>query len=160
MILKQQRDGWCGPAALSFALLKLGKKVSQEQIAKDLHVGKNGIDPKPLVDYIKSHGFTAKEFSDKDPKETINVLSGLVKRGHAVLVDYLAGNTNEDGHYVVFQGKQGNKILVWDPQYGENKPLSQDYFISHWKDFTSHDTMFKNWAVSISPKGKPQRTSI
>ena len=31
----QKEDGWCGPVALSYALKKYGKQVSQEKIAKE-----------------------------------------------------------------------------------------------------------------------------
>lgn len=149
--LQQKKDGWCGPAAVSFALLKLGKYIPQEKIAKETETSiKKGVDPFPLVSFIKSQGFKTNVYSDKDPNATLSTLGVLAKRGNSILVDYLAGNSMDDGHYVVLQSVQGEKITVFDPQLGENKELTKSYFLRHWRDRTDSGRILKNWALVIS----------
>ena len=146
--LKQKKDGWCGPAALSFALLKQGKFFSQEEIARETGTTvTSGVDPAPLVTYVKSKGFTPIVKKNDNPSDTLRQLSVLVGKGRSVIVDYLEGNSYNDGHYVVFQGTLNGKVLLWNPETGKVEHIKKETFIQHWKDKTENGTVFKNWAL-------------
>lgn len=148
MNLKQQKDGWCGPAALSFALLRQGKYCTQEEIAKSTGTTESkGVDPAPLTSYVKSKGFTPKDIKESEPNKRLNVMDHFVKQGKSVVVDYLADGDYESGHYVVFQGLQGNKVSFWDPESGKIETMNTKEFIKDWKDKTEGGRVFKYWAL-------------
>lgn len=150
-ILAQKKDGWCGPAALSFALLKQGEYIPQETIVKETGTTiTQGVDPNPLISFAKEKGYKTKIYSDGDPNTTLALLDVLVKKGESIIVDYLAGTSFEDGHYVVVQGVTDSKIKIFDPSSGKNDEIPRKYFIKHWKDKTRSGKVFKYWAFSIS----------
>lgn len=145
--LKQQKDGWCGPASLSFALLKKGKYITQEQIAKETQTTvSGGVDTGPLVKFVKDKGFTPTVLKDGDPNKTLSKLGYFASKGKSILVDYLAGESYNDGHYVVLQGVDKN-VLVWDPESGKQESINKKEFINHWKDKTEGGQVFKYWAL-------------
>lgn len=145
--LKQKKDGWCGPAALSFALLRQGKFFSQEEIAKATETTvSNGVDPSPLVRFVKDKGFTPKTMKNENPETTLNKLAYFAKQGKSIVVDYLADGSYDSGHYVVLQGVT-DKVMVWDPESGKIESIPKKQFITNWKDKTENGQVFKYWAL-------------
>lgn len=151
-IHQQKKDGWCGPAALSYAFAQQGFDIPQDKLAQLTKTTvKNGVDPKYLVDQSRRFGFETETYSGEDPNATIQKMDRALLDGKSVIVDYLEGdNINSDGHYVVFQGSTGNKIILWDPSQGRNVVLDKDKFISQWKDKTIGGRIFKYWAMILS----------
>jgi ABC-type bacteriocin/lantibiotic exporter with double-glycine peptidase domain len=148
MDFQQKKDGWCGPAALSFALFQQGKYIPQEEIVKETKTTvESGVDPKPLIDFVEKQGFKTKVFSNENPKATLGAIDYLHKSGKSVIVDYLEGDSLEAGHYVVFQGMKGNSITVWNPSTAKNEKITKKYFVEHWKDVKSSGKVFKYWAL-------------
>ncbi len=148
----QQKDGWCGPAALSYAMAQQGLEVPQKTLAKTTGTTvKNGVDPKFLTDEARRFGFTVETHSGEDPEATIEKLDQALLDGKSVIVDYLEGtNINTDGHYVVFQGSTGGKVILWDPSKARNIVLNKDKFIVQWKDKTIGGKVFRYWAMVLS----------
>lgn len=143
----QQKDGWCGPAALSYALMKQGIEKSQEQIAKKTETTvEDGVDPHPLVRYVSSLDLQVRTFDGKNAEETLNDLTHFLYFDYSVIVDYLAGGP-EDGHYVVVEDIGKDTIQIWNPDGGKHEELKRDYFISHWKDYTERGKVLKHWAL-------------
>lgn len=148
----QQKDGWCGPAALSYAMAQQGLEISQKILAKMTGTTvKNGVDPKYLANEARRFGFQVDTYSGEDPNATIQKMDQALLDEKSVIVDYLDGNNiNTDGHYVVFQGSTGGKIIVWDPSKGRNAVWDKDKFIAQWKDKTIGGKVFKYWAMILS----------
>ncbi len=146
----QKKDGWCGPAALSFALSQIGIDVSQEQIAKDTHTTvKDGVDPFPLKEAAEKYGAKTEVITGESPDETLKKLNSEIKKGHAVIVDYLVNGKVEGGHYVVLLGVTGNDIKLWNPSGGQNDTMGKTYFIANWRDKTENGKILKNWAMIL-----------
>ena len=145
----QKKDGWCGSAALAFALSKVGIDVTQEQMVKDTGTTKDGCDPKDMIQAVKKHGGTVDIISGKEPKTTLSQLDEAVKEKKSVIVDYLVSGEKEGGHYVVFLGKSGNNVKIWNPSGGKYDMLDKSYFIENWRDRTEEGKLMKNWAMVI-----------
>lgn len=148
----QQKDGWCGPAALSYSMAQQGLEVPQKTLAKTTGTTvRNGVDPKFLTDEARRFGFTVETYSGEDPRQTIKKLDQALLDGKSVIVDYLEGtNIDTDGHYVVYQGSTGGKVILWDPSKARNIVLDKDKFIEQWKDKTVGGRIFKYWAMVLS----------
>lgn len=145
----QKKDGWCGPAALAFALSQIGIEVDQEQVVKETHTDKNGIDPKPLIACAKKHGAKTEVIEGENPDKTLTQLVHEVKEGGAALVDYLVSGEKDGGHYVVFLGQKEGKIRIWNPSGGKKELMDKSYFISNWRDRTESGKVMKNWALVL-----------
>lgn len=145
----QKKDGWCGPAALSFALSQIGIDVSQETIVKDTGTTTNGVDPFPLEKTAKKYGAQVEILNGGLADDTIEKMDTAKKEGAAVIVDYLVGGEEEGGHYVVFMGKNGNNIRIWNPSGGKRMSLEKPYFTENWRDWTEGGKTMKNWAMIL-----------
>ncbi len=146
----QKKDGWCGPAALSFALSQIGIDVSQEKIAKETHTSvEKGVDPFPLKETAEKYGAKTEIVNGESPEATLKKLDDEIKRGHAVIVDYLVNGKTDGGHYVVLLGASGNDIKIWNPSGGHNDTMGKTYFISNWRDKTEKGKIMKNWAMIL-----------
>lgn len=147
----QKKDGWCGPAALSYALSQLDIEVSQEELAKQSGTTvKDGVDPYPLADVAKKHGATVETVNGDSPNKTLNILQDAVKENKSVIVDYLVSGEEDGGHYIVFLGRTGKNIRIFDPSGGKLREMDESYFISNWKDKTESGKTLKNWAMILS----------
>lgn len=148
---EQQKDGWCGPAALSFALSQIGIDVSQEDIAKETKTTMSGgVDPAPLMESAKKHGADVEVINGESPEKTLKTLVQDVKDGKSVIVDYLASGEKDGGHYVVFLGQKEGKIRIWNPSGGKKDLMDASYFIQNWRDRTEGGKILKNWAMIVS----------
>jgi ABC-type bacteriocin/lantibiotic exporter with double-glycine peptidase domain len=145
----QKEDGWCGPAALSYALSQVGIKVTQEEIVKETKTTKNGVDPKPLIESAKKHGATVEIFIGDSPQKTLKRLVEAIRQGGSIIVDYLVSGDTDGGHYVVFLGRKEGRINIWNPSGGKKDLLDDSYFISNWRDRTEGGKILKNWAMVI-----------
>lgn len=146
----QKKDGWCGPAALSFALHELGIEVSQEVLAKESGTTVDGgVDPNPLRKSAEKHGVTVEIINGENPDSTLKKISQEVKNGASVLVDYLVSGKEDGGHYVVFRGMKGNNIRIFDPSGGKKTEMDKSYFIQNWRDKTENGKQMKNWAMVL-----------
>ena len=149
----QKKDGWCGPAAMQYALAQQGKEVSQEVLARrsDTTVS-GGVDQKPLEQLAKMYGADTVVSQGKDPKGTLILLQAYRNQGWSVILDYMAGdNVKEDGHYVVLEKVNNDTITVFDPSNGGSvKEMSKQYFIDHWKDIDEDGKTMRNDALMIS----------
>jgi ABC-type bacteriocin/lantibiotic exporter with double-glycine peptidase domain len=147
MIYEQKKDGWCGPASLSYALMKQGIDISQDEIAKKTETTvKDGVDPAPLIKFVNSLDLQTKVFNGDDADETLENMAHFLYFGYSCLVDYLAGNSIEDGHYVVVEEIEEDEIKIWNPSGGKHEELKKDYFVKHWRDKTENGKPLRHWA--------------
>lgn len=146
----QKEDGWCGPAALSYALSQIGIELDQEQIVKETGTTKSkGVDPNPLKACAEKHGAKVETLNGESPQKTLEEIDSAVKDGASVIVDYLVGGEEDGGHYVVFLGSKGNNIRIFDPSGGKKDEMQKHYFFSNWKDYTENGKTMKNWAMVL-----------
>lgn len=148
----QQKDGWCGPAAMQWALHEQGKDVSQEVLARRSNTTvQEGLDQKPLEQLAKHYGMDTVVTQGKDAAPTLMLLDSYKKLGWSVILDYMAGDeVKEDGHYVVLLKVKNDAIEVFDPSNGGRiKEISKQYFIDHWKDIDENNKTLKYYALII-----------
>lgn len=146
----QRKDGWCGPAALSYALSLIGIDIDQEAIAKETGTTvTEGVDPQPLIKAAKKYGADVEIKNGDKPEETLKELIEEVKEGKSVIVDYLVSGDKDGGHYVVFLGQKQGRINIWNPSGGKKELMDKSYFITNWKDKTESGKTMKNWAMVI-----------
>jgi len=152
MIYAQKKDGWCGPASLSYALKKQDIEKSQEEIVKatDTTV-KYGVDPNPLVRFVNSLDLDTKVFSGKEAEETLEEMTHFLYFGYSCIVDYLDGDSMEDGHYVVVEDI-GDEIKIWNPSGGKHEELQREKFIKKWKDRTESGKLLTHWALCFKSR--------
>lgn len=148
---KQQKDGWCGPASLQYALAEQGLEVDQADIAKETHTTiSSGVDPKPLQEVAQKHGMSTYIIEGKPLEQTWNILKEYKKEGWSIIIDYLAGNSKDDGHYVVVNEIKDHMMYVFDPSNnGSIKTISKDYLKDHWADYKMNDQIIKRFALFI-----------
>lgn len=150
----QQKDGWCGPASLQYALRKMGKVMSQRTLAKKLKTTvSGGTDPKDIKKVVVKMGFKAKVHQGKNPRKTLASLDKNVKKGGTSIVDYLAGkDINNDGHYSVLEKADKKKVSLWDPSPGKKRSVGTKKFVKSWKDTTTGGKVFTKWGIEIKKK--------
>jgi len=148
----QKKDGWCGPAALSYALKKYGKQVSQEEIVKETETTEeSGTETWDLKKSVLKHGFVPQILPSQEKDKTFEIIKFLVGTKIPVLIDYLDGNSLEDGHYAVIDKIAGDEITLFNPSKGE-ETISKDWLFKRWKDVNANDKVFKNWAMAVIKK--------
>jgi ABC-type bacteriocin/lantibiotic exporter with double-glycine peptidase domain len=150
----QQKDGWCGPASLQYALGKLGKKISQKKLARKVKATiAGGTAPKDIKKAVKKMGFKVKTHQGKSPSKTLASMNKTVKKGGMAMVDYLAGkDINNDGHYSVLEKATKKKVSLWDPSPGKKRTIPTKKFIKNWKDTTTGGRIFTKWGIEIKKK--------
>ncbi len=147
----QKKDGWCGPAAMQYALSQQGKEVSQEVLARRSNTTTEGLDQKPLEHLAKQYGAETVVSQGKDPAATLLLLQAYRNMGWSVILDYMAGDeVKEDGHYIVLEKVNRDSLTVFDPSNGGSiKDISKEYFINHWKDVDEDGKTLKNYALMM-----------
>lgn len=146
----QKKDGWCGPAALSYALHQIGIDVPQETLVKESGTTVDGgVDPAPLRKAAEKHGAVVEIINGEDQDSTLKTINKAVKSGASVLVDYLVSGEPDGGHYVVFLGTKGANIRIFDPSGGKKDEMDKTYFFKNWKDKTENGKPMKNWAMVL-----------
>jgi ABC-type bacteriocin/lantibiotic exporter with double-glycine peptidase domain len=150
--MKQQKNGWCGPATLQYALNKLGTKVGQETLAKKVNTDKRGTDSKDMRKALAKMGFKTKVHQGKNPNVTLKKLHKAAQsKNKAVVVDYLTGkDLNNDGHYSALVMANGRRVAIWDPSPGRTRTIPKKKFISNWKDTTKKGRKISTWGMEIA----------
>lgn len=148
----QKKDGWCGPAALSYAFKKYGKQISQEEIVKETGTTEeSGTETWDLKKSVLKYGFVPQVLPSQEKDKTIEIIKFLTDTKIPILIDYLDGNSMEDGHYAVINSISGDDIHLFNPSTGEEK-ITKDWLFKRWKDVHSSGSIFKNWAMAIFKK--------
>lgn len=153
----QKKDGWCGHAALAFALAEQGVEKEQEDIAHAMgETSTQGVDPKVLEETAKEYGMKVHTVSEGNPEKTLALLDNYKELGWSIILDYLAGdNMDEDGHYVVLLDVTSKGIRVFNPSNGGSEETRDTAsFISHWKDATKSGKVFHTYALLLKKRGK------
>ena len=150
-VYAQQKDGWCGVAALQYALAEQGVEVTQENLVKETGTTQSeGVDPKPLAATARKHGMQVHIIEGQSLKKTLELLKFYKDNDYSIIIDYLAGKSIDDGHYVVVLKILSDKLEVYDPSnQGSTKMINQDYLIDHWIDKNKNGEIIKRFALVI-----------
>lgn len=147
----QEKDGWCGAAALSWALAEQGVNVSQEDIAREMHNSLAGVDPQMIKKTAERHGMRTFEVDQGNPEKTLALLDNYKQLGWSVILDYLAGNDiHRDGHYVVLLDVIPRGLRIFDPSNGGSEEVrNKESFFSRWRDTTKTGKVLHAYALLL-----------
>lgn len=148
----QKEDGWCGPAALGYAMAKIGVRVSQENIVNQTRTtNEEGVETDALEKGARSFGFKTAVIQGKLARETLDSIKRALKADKSVVIDFLDGkNIKEDGHYSVVEDVTDKNIKIWNPSGGKIQSLLTKDFIKRWRDEHTNGEVFHNWAMILS----------
>lgn len=153
MKFAQKYDGWCGPAALSYAMHMQGKEVSQEELAKKLEATEeNGTDNENMIKVAKEYGFPVRVIQRKNGDDTLKLLDAYRSKSRFPIVDYLMGSDiKKDGHYSVFLGSSYDTIRLFNVSPGKVEVRNKKNFIDKWKDIGTpeHKKPYIHWALVL-----------
>jgi predicted double-glycine peptidase len=129
-VVIQQWDVSCGAAALATLLTyHQGDPVSEREVAQAM-LGKTdpvrvknrrGFSLLDLKRYAEARGFQAEGYSGMS-------LADLEKLGPAIVQVIL----DRYPHFVVFRGREGNRVLIADPAFG-NRSVEVEVFEKAWQ---------------------------
>ncbi|HVK95276.1 MAG TPA: C39 family peptidase [Noviherbaspirillum sp.] len=135
-VVIQQWDLSCGAAALA-TLLKYqhGEQVTEKEVALSLMKREEYIQNPKLVQAREG-------FSLLDLKRHVDARgyqgNGFGKLGMKDLVAkaplIVPISTNGYNHFVIFRGRQGDRVLLADPAWG-NRTMRVDEFLVHWIEY-------------------------
>jgi ABC-type bacteriocin/lantibiotic exporter with double-glycine peptidase domain len=149
----QKKDGWCGPAALSYVMHLQGKDVSQEELAKKLHATvSEGTDNEDMIRVAKDYGYQVKVIENLSPTATLTQLESYRKKGNFPILDYLMGSDlKNDGHYSVYMGQTNDTIKLFNVSPGKVEVRDKKNFIAKWKDIgtDAHKKTYNRWAMIL-----------
>lgn len=148
----QLKDGWCGPAALAYAMHMQGKDVDQKELAEKLKCDENGSNNEDLVRVAKEYGFPVKVIQRKSAEDTLKILDAYRSKSRFPIVDYLMGSDlKKDGHYSVFLGSSYDTIRLFNVSPGKVETRDRKNFISKWKDVGTpgHPSTHVRWAMIL-----------
>lgn len=134
MIIQQEKEGWCGVACVQEVLRLKGIKKSQKKIAKDMGATeKDGVSPTKIVEYLRKQ-----ELDVGRADISLDCLNELVRVGHFVILDWMSGASDEDGHYSILMPiiETETAIKIEDPEgFGSYRILRREVFEKQWYDF-------------------------
>lgn len=123
-VCKQTTPSSCGPASVATILYHYGKKVSEEEVAKQCYTYSGGTESWYLARYVHSLGFKTEFKQLKHVHETVKAPSLIgVKLGFY-------------GHFIPVIPLEGNKLLIGDPLVGQRifsrSEFKEQYIFTGW----------------------------
>src|SRR3989344_7088691 len=123
----------CGPAVLQMIFEHWGKKVSQEQLAQDLHTSTaHGTAPEALIAVAQANGFWCQAKNNSTLEEIQNWLAQNIP----VIVNFIEPEHNE-GHYAIVTDYHDGQLIFNDPWHGQDSRLPEEDFFARWDDFNN-----------------------
>ena len=157
---RQERPGWCGPAALQVLLLNESINISQSEIAKNTFFPDWGTPHENIYSFAKKYFAGVNVYTNT----TLKRLEQKLNNDKLVLANIVTDSEDvESGHYINIQSINlaNQTMTVFDPDAvdGGILNLNTDKFVSQWFDYaTEHDLRnnikTKHWALVIDPKTK------
>jgi len=125
--LFKQSEGFCGPASLKMILGYYGTKKTEDELADLIGATREyGCDPADIVTAAEKVGFTAqyKEGS------SIEEITSLIDQKVPVIVQWFS--PEENGHYSVISGYEGDNLVMVDPLTGSIRKIVSQDFLNRW----------------------------
>lgn len=151
----QKRAGWCGPAVIQMILAKVGRRVSQADIAKDVYKDWWGTSQQMILAYL------SRFFKHVNYKENASFsdISEHLNKGDLIIVNWWDDyDENEPGgHYSVVADYDSsiNALVLADPS--NERPgiwtVHEDEFRGKWYDSLDvHDKKWiEGWMLWVDP---------
>lgn len=142
-----ETPGGCGPAALSWAAEQLGIKVSQAELAKIMGTTKeDGTSPEQML----VGAFAIGLFAIAKENCTMEGVGSVRAAGAEVIVDWMAGDPPDSGHYSCVEYVDRHHIALNDSELGgQIRIFDKDNFDSRWFDYEGEKEVTK-WAMILS----------
>jgi len=137
----QTFDFDCGAKALQLVMAYYGVEIREDKLIKELKTDQNGTSVKNMIAVAENHGFQViaecgvslekvKQYVDQ--KRPVIVLIQAWADRYMTLEDWR--DDNDDGHYVIVIGYEGNIIVFEDPSSVRRTWLTTEEFIFRWHD--------------------------
>jgi ABC-type bacteriocin/lantibiotic exporter with double-glycine peptidase domain len=121
-----------------------GIHESETALARELETDKeNGTPHRALIDAVGRRGLFSYVNNDAPYDEILFLLT----QEKPVIVHYRE-MSNDDGHYSVVVGWEGERIFLNDPWNGERMPLSRSDFEERWK--CGPEASCEKWLMGVS----------
>ena len=138
---RQSYDFDCGPKALQLVMGYYNVDVPYSKLMKELKSDRDGTPVKNMIAVAERKGFQV----IAETGVSIDTLKEYVDRGRPVIVllqawaDRLIAledwrDTDDNGHYVVVIGYEGNIIIFEDPSSFRRVWLTTEEFLLRWHD--------------------------
>jgi len=125
-LFKQSR-GYCGPAALKMVLSHFEVDKTEDELADLIGVTREtGCEPGAIVKVAKKLGFDAYYKTNSSIEE----LKKYVEEDTLVIVDWFS--PEQDGHYSLVVGFEGENIILADPHFGGYNKIDIKKFLNRW----------------------------
>jgi ABC-type bacteriocin/lantibiotic exporter with double-glycine peptidase domain len=138
---RQTFDFDCGAKAMQLVMAYYGIDVREDELLADLESDSKGTPSQNMISAAEKRGFQViartgfsleevKEFVDA--KHPVIVLVQAWAERYMTLADWK--EDNDDGHYVVFIGYNGNIIVFEDPASFRKTWMTDEEFVVRWHD--------------------------
>lgn len=135
----QDNDWYCGPASLQMILARMGKHITQEELAR---IGKTtketGTKTAIFPEIVKEVGFDCKVKTGA----SIDDLKNLLEENNPPMIEFVEPS-NEEYHHAVVVGIEGDKIMLNDPWNGKDFTMQIADFEKRWE-------VRDRWILTIS----------
>jgi len=136
---RQTFDFDCGAKALQIVMAFYGIDMREDELIKELKTDRNGTMAKNMISVAEKKGFqvvaksgvslkTVKKYVDEN-HPVIVILQAWAER-YMTIEDWK--EDNEDGHYVIIIGFQGDIIVFEDPASFRRTWLTEGEFLARW----------------------------
>lgn len=137
----QTFDFDCGAKALQLVMSYYGVEIREDKLIKELKTDKNGTSVKNMTAVAERHGFQVvaecgvslekvKQYVDQ--KRPVIVLIQAWADRYMTLEDWR--DDDDDGHYAIVMGYEGNIIVFEDPSSVRRTWLTAEEFVFRWHD--------------------------
>jgi ABC-type bacteriocin/lantibiotic exporter with double-glycine peptidase domain len=138
---RQTFDFDCGAKALQIVMAYYGLDIREDELMQKLECTTNGASVKRIISVAEEYGFhvearngcpleTVKQYVDS--KHPVILLLQAWAERYMTLEDWR--QDNDDGHYVIVVGYQGNIFIFEDPASFRRTWLTEEELISRWHD--------------------------
>lgn len=107
----QNKDWWCGPAAIQNALRALGRRVSQESVAALCGTTEDGTDEADMLAALDRMDLVYSQFLESERQVAGYWLTQRIARGMPVLICVDAWS-----HWVCVVGMSGDRLILVDSE--------------------------------------------
>ncbi len=141
---RQTFDFDCGAKALQLVMAYYGIDVREDELLEELKPDGDGVPVQNMISVAEKKGFQVvakcgfslgeiKQFVDE--KRPVIVLVQAWAEKYMTLDDWR--EDNEDGHYAILIGYQGNIIVFEDPASFRKTWMTEEEFLVRWHDVDS-----------------------
>ena len=111
--LFKQSEGFCGPASLKMVLVYYGIEKTEDEVADLIGATREyGCDPIDIVSAAEKVGFSA-QYKERS---SIEEITSFIDQKIPVIVQWFS--PEENGHYSVISGYEGDNLVMVDPLTG------------------------------------------